>query len=77
MLCCFNNELTNKTNKITKIFVFLSVLYVILLIFELTVKTGEHTIASYESSNFIRKFLTVQLSISKYSVFVDIFFEHI
>jgi hypothetical protein len=47
------NKITNKTNKITKILVFLSVLYVILLIF------WEHTVASYESSDFTWKILTV------------------
>jgi hypothetical protein len=53
VLCCFNSEFTKKINKMTKIFAFLSVLYVILLIFcEFTVKTTEHTVASYESSDF-------------------------
>jgi hypothetical protein len=43
----------------TKIFAFLSVLYEILLVFfcEFTVKTTEHTVASYES----KKKLTVQV----------------
>jgi hypothetical protein len=64
VLCCLNSEFTNKinkitkkTNKMTKIIVFLTVLYMILLIF--FVKTTEHTVASYESSDFIRKFSTV------------------
>jgi hypothetical protein len=33
VLCYFNSEFTNKINKMTKIFAFLSVLYVVLLIF--------------------------------------------
>jgi hypothetical protein len=45
----------------SKIFAFISVLYVISMIFfcEFTVKTTEHIVASYESSDFTRKFLTV------------------
>jgi hypothetical protein len=47
----FNSEITKKINKITKIFAFLSSLF--------TVKIIEHKVASYESSDFTGKFLTV------------------
>jgi uncharacterized membrane protein len=68
VLCCFNskftkkiNKITNKTDKNTIFFVILLVLFVILLIFCVCfcVKTTEHTVGSYESSNFPRTFLTV------------------
>jgi hypothetical protein len=46
----------------TKIFAFLSVLYVIVLIFfcEFTVKTTEHTFSSYESSYDAAKQVFIQ-----------------
>jgi hypothetical protein len=54
--------MTNKINKITKIFAFLSGLC------EFTVKTTEDTVkSSYEISDFTCKFLTVRMNPSFWS----------
>jgi hypothetical protein len=61
VLCYFNSEFTNKISKITyktdknaNIFVILLVFFCEFIDFvcELTVKTTEHTVASYASSDF-------------------------
>jgi L-cysteine desulfidase len=58
VLCCFNyqftnkiNKITNKINKMTKNFIGF-VCDFIDFPCEFSVKTTEHTVASYESSNF-------------------------
>jgi hypothetical protein len=60
VLCCFTSEFTKKTNKITyktdkNTNMFVSLLVTFDFLCEFTGKTTEHTVASYESSDFTFK----------------------
>jgi hypothetical protein len=53
VLCCFISENHKKTDKNTSIFVFIGLVCDFIdFVCEFTIKTTEHTAASYESSDF-------------------------